>query len=563
MLSGLLGAARRRRRGFLFTMPLMLGMGVIMLAAMIAISQVFVTVGGPAVPDLLADMPTLFEYEDGRRTPEGLPPLSGPPGPELAESHPSLAMYSLMVQAAFGIFAVLLMLAGVSYFFEELSLVRPGTAQAMAARMAVLAPLYLALPLVWDTAAILIEHSALYLMDPFGGDPRARTAQLWCMMGSAACTVGGTTVSPLDAFGDIGAFDRDSALSLDSWSGALQSPLAGEGFAVNVLLALFKGFAVMFMTAMMFVLSAIRVMLTEVVVVAFPLVSAVGLIPWINTSRISDMFQQNLVGLSVAPLLSAVVLSVGVSAIDSQGMPPLRAWFQMLSVGFLAVFFPVMLSPMLGNLSSKVGEMVSTSIKSASSAGSAGLQGAVRGVSQASEGLGSAAAGVPSALMGSSARATLGERVRMYAGAGAAGMLGGLGSGALSSSAARLGAGKAAAEASAAMASSAGERARGIGLNTGGRAVASEAWRAMRAEPPREAAVVSGSTMMNPAGALASLEDESVDAGIRLAADPEGGARLARAYSGREDAPEEAAREMSRLIKRDPAGAAGLLDGGQ
>lgn len=399
MMPGILRAARRRRRGFLFTMPLMLGMGVIMLAAMIAISQVFVTVGGPMVPDLLADMPTLFEYEDGRRTPEGLPVLSGAAG-ELAESHPSLAMYVLLAQSAFGLFAVLLMLAGVSYFFEEMSVVKPGTAQALAARMALLAPLYLALPFVWDTAALAIESASLYLMDPFGGDPRGRTAQLWCMMGSAACTVGGTTVDPLDAFG-AGAFDRDGALSLDSWSGALQSPLVGEGFAVNVLLALFKGFAVMFMTAMMFVLSAIRVLLTEVIVVAFPLVTAIGLIPWINTSKISDMFQQNLVGLAAAPLMSAVVLSVGMSAIDSQQMPPLRAWFQMLSVGFLAVFFPAMLSPMLGSLSSKVGEMVSTSVKSASSAGSAGLQGAARGISQASEGLAAASRGVPSAAMGS------------------------------------------------------------------------------------------------------------------------------------------------------------------
>lgn len=428
-------------------MPLMLGTGVIMLAAMIAISQVFVTVGGPAVPDLLAGMPTLFDYEGGSRVPEGLPIL-GPAAPGLAESHPSLAMYGLMVQIALGLFAVLLMLAGVSYFFEELSIVRPGTAQAMAARMAVLAPLYLALPLVWDTAALLIESSSLYLMDPFGGDPHGRTARLWCMMGSAACTVDGTTVNPLDAFGDLGAFDRESALSLDSWSGALQNPPAGEGFAVNVLLALFKGFAVMFMTAMMFVLSAVRVVLTEVVVVSFPLVTAVGLIPWINTSRISELFQQNLVGLSVAPLMSAVVLSVGMSAIDSQDMPPLRAWFQMLAVGFLAVFFPVMLSPMLGNLSSKVGEMVSTSMKSASSAGSAGLQGAARGASHASEGLVAAARGVPSALMGSS----LGARV--HAGTpGGPGMLP----------------------------------------------------PAARSAPP-EPARISGNTMMNPAGALASLE---------------------------------------------------------
>ena len=35
-----------------------------MIGAMIAISQVFVAVGGPLVPELITDMPTLYEYDD-------------------------------------------------------------------------------------------------------------------------------------------------------------------------------------------------------------------------------------------------------------------------------------------------------------------------------------------------------------------------------------------------------------------------------------------------------------------------------------------------------------------
>ena len=90
-------------------MPLMLGMGILVFSSMIAISQLFVTIGGPMVPDLLADMPTIFHYtSDGQRIPEYLPILTSDNSTitvnsgdseaslteqEYAESFPSLAMY--------------------------------------------------------------------------------------------------------------------------------------------------------------------------------------------------------------------------------------------------------------------------------------------------------------------------------------------------------------------------------------------------------------------------------------------------------------------------------------
>ena len=445
----------------------MLGMGILVFASMIAISQLFVTIGGPLVPDLLADMPTLFHYTDGQRTPEYLPLFTESiiyenstryTEQEFSDAYPSLAMYGLMVKIALGLFVILLMLAGLSYFFEEFNLVRPGTAYAIIAKMIVLIPLYFVLPYLWDTVALVIESSSLYLMDPFGGDPHARTTELWCMMGSVACVIDGATFDPINIFENVGDFDRDTALNQDSWNNALQSPIFGEDYLINVLLSLFKGFSVMFMTAMMFVLSALRVMLTEVIIISFPLVSAIGLIPWINTNRISEMFQQNLIGLSIAPIISAIVLSVGLSTIDSQNMPPLRMWFQLLSIGFLAIFFPVMLSPMLGNLSTKVGNMVSTSITSASVAGSAGVKGALQGLTQANKtGMGGAmAAGVVSANRFSSANVgasssgralgtmPMGEKLKMYGAAGTIGMLGGLGSGLVASSTQSMGLGSAA-----------------------------------------------------------------------------------------------------------------------
>ena len=42
----------------------MLGIGLIIFAALIAISQGFVAVGGPLVPELITDMPTFYDYDE-------------------------------------------------------------------------------------------------------------------------------------------------------------------------------------------------------------------------------------------------------------------------------------------------------------------------------------------------------------------------------------------------------------------------------------------------------------------------------------------------------------------
>ena len=48
---------------FVFTIPLMLAIGIIILAALITISRVIVAVGGPLMPQLITEMPTSFDYD--------------------------------------------------------------------------------------------------------------------------------------------------------------------------------------------------------------------------------------------------------------------------------------------------------------------------------------------------------------------------------------------------------------------------------------------------------------------------------------------------------------------
>ena len=55
---------RSSHEGFVFSIPLMIGIAFIIFAALIGISQGFVEVGGLLVPQLITDMPTFFDYDD-------------------------------------------------------------------------------------------------------------------------------------------------------------------------------------------------------------------------------------------------------------------------------------------------------------------------------------------------------------------------------------------------------------------------------------------------------------------------------------------------------------------
>ena len=348
----------------------MLGIGLIIFAALIGISQVFVAVGGPLVPQLITDMPTFYDYDDVT----GEMILDGDGNPQTNER---VDLYWLLVQIS----AIILVFVGITavlgYLFESVKIIHPGTALRLFGKILLFLPLFLIFPFVWDVYAILIENFAVFLLDPFdsGVAPADRTALLWNTMGS---------VVPPDA------------LDLDAWGEALSDPgTFGQGLLKDVFLGLFKGFAVMFMTAMMFIISTIRILLTIILAMSIPLILTLGLIPFF--AKVKGMLINNLVGLSIAPIFSALVLTTGLAYLDSTELPAMQDWFASLSIGFLAVFFPVMLAPILGQITTQVGQMVTTAITTGSIVGSVAGQGALGGIQNASNQMSGAAVGMAGA----------------------------------------------------------------------------------------------------------------------------------------------------------------------
>ena len=380
--------------GFVFTIPLMLAIGIIILAALITISQVIVALGGPLVPQLITDMPTFFDY-DGVTGDMILDGEGNPQTNERIDLYWILFMISFLVLIAVGIASVLVLM------LESIKWVTPGTAWQILRKVILFIPFFAVFPFLWDIFAMLIENFSLFLLDPFnsGVDPAARTAALWNSMGGTI---------------PAGAFNPEE------WAAAFVDPGAfAQGVMKDVFLGLFKGFAVMFMTAMMFVISTIRIMLTMVFAMSIPLVLTLGMIPIFR--KLKDMVTTNLVGLSMAPVFSALVLTTGLAYLDSTTLPAMQDWFASLAVGFLAVFVPVMLAPMLGNLTTQVGQMMSTAIMASSVVGAVAGQGALGGIQNAANQMSGAATTMAGAGMAGAA------------GVAGANALGGLGRGPISS----------------------------------------------------------------------------------------------------------------------------------
>ena len=336
-----------------------MGIGIIMIGAMIAISQIFVAVGGPLVPELITDMPTLYEYDD--ITGEQLKDENGN-----ALTNEKIDLYFLLSQVAAVLFLVIGFGSIFVWYVEDYGMARKGVAFSIGSKLILYAVILMLIPYVWDVSAIGIERGALFLLDPFeDSSPSERTAKLWADMGAAI---------PPDAF------------DITQWGEALSSPeTIGQSIFKNLFLGLFRGIAVMFMTAMMFVLSVIRIELTIVIVIAMPIILAFKLVPKFNV--VSDMLIKNLVGLMMAPIFSALVITVGIAYLDAENLPAMQEWFSQLAIGFLAVFFPVMLAPMLGFLSTQVGQMMSTMIQGTAMMGGGAINGMTSGISQASAGM--------------------------------------------------------------------------------------------------------------------------------------------------------------------------------
>ena len=236
-------------------------------------------------------------------------------------------MYRNLRTVAFLIIAIALTYAVIILIGEEFEVYRKGEAFSMLSKGLLIIVFIFTFPPIWDLFASGMEGLAKYVLNPSNPNQANRPISTLVQM------IGGI-VPP--------NFDWTTIIN------GLTDPNSFQGFFRDVFLAVFKAFIAALLMFLMFVIGTVRIVLTGVLAIALPIILAFSLIPYLG--RVMDRLKDILVGLSLAPLLSALTVSAGLALINSTNFSPLQEWLAAISVALLAITIPVIVAPMLGSL---------------------------------------------------------------------------------------------------------------------------------------------------------------------------------------------------------------------
>jgi len=384
------------RPAFIFSMAVMFGMSLLWIVAFMAVISLFTLTIVPTIPDVLTDIPTLYDYDENGKRIEGTAYNSEMDSGHITEQVSLIQaqnndLESQMSQAVqnndwnkynelksqketlnqelesldFGIFvqpnqrlelywmfaipsvitlSFFVLFAFVAYYWEKaFSIFKKGTSTSILKNSILGIFVVLLLPEFWDTYAIMMKQFSLYLLDPFGGNPHVTTERLWCKMG---CIV-----------------NTDRLLDQNVWATALTNPSNfGQELLTNALLPLFKTIPVAILSITLFVIAKIRVLFIMIVLITIPIWMVCMNLPFLK-KHANDMIS-NMIGASIAPVFSALTLFVGLTYVDSSPIPALEEWISVLAIGIFAALWPVILAPKLSVIASQTAGIVHTAMNS-------------------------------------------------------------------------------------------------------------------------------------------------------------------------------------------------------
>jgi len=181
------------------------------------------------------------------------------------------------------------------------------------------------------------------LIDPFGGDPEALRKELWCKMG---CVVNLDDIFKTKDIGEKILFD----------------PTEGAATLSDMLLPIFKIIPTAMITISFFVIAKIRALFIIIIIITLPLWMVCLNIPTLK--KISNDMITNMIGASIAPIFSALTLSVGMGYVNSTNSSNLQEWITVLGIAIFASVWPIILAPKLSIIASQTTSIVQTAVQS-------------------------------------------------------------------------------------------------------------------------------------------------------------------------------------------------------
>ena len=327
-----------------------------------------------------------------------------------------------MRYVAGGVMGVALLWAGVSRAVEGagMGLAQPGASNRIISRSLLFLVVFLVFPPVWDGGAEIVEGAALWVLNPhYSFDPDRPCPAGWSdaeilrryadspySRGEAQTAAEAQILCEPQfkiryVFGQMmGATElqdtKSAYLTPDDPFAALTSDVQNfaEAVLVNTFLGLTKALVTINVLLMAFIIGIMADLLIGMIIAALPLFLMLSLVP--RADAVANRFLDALPALFLLPLLSAVVIVVGAGFVaqvgdgscapaacpgeGSQAMSLMYAWISSLGVVFFAVTLPVLLVPLLGQVTQVASRAVTGAVQTAGTVAGTGAAGAVQGV---------------------------------------------------------------------------------------------------------------------------------------------------------------------------------------
>jgi len=264
-----------------------------------------------------------------------------------AFTHPNqrLEMYWMFAYPALSISFIFIMFASASYYWEKsFSIFQRGTSMKIIKTSILGMAVIILLPEFWDIYAIEMKKFSMYLIDPFGEDPKLLTKQLWCKMGCA--------------------INLDEIVGVPNLKDIMLNDYVNEGpqLFADVLLPVFKIIPTAMITISFFVIAKIRALFIIIIIITLPIWMVCMNIPTLK--KVSNDMITNMIGASIAPIFSALTLSVGMGYVNSTNSGSLEEWITVLGIAIFASVWPIILAPKLSIIASQTTSIVQTAVQS-------------------------------------------------------------------------------------------------------------------------------------------------------------------------------------------------------
>lgn len=375
------------RNGFILAPAILIGVPILLLIVTISIMGSITDTIVPILSDVITDVPTLYEYDENGKRITGLDGngfTADQRNAKIAELESKIESQQSVIDSTkndrnrynalntnsntlqvsedelervvrlgkvnqnlkivfywiFGIAAITFMsfklvFACATHFYEKSFSFIPRGMSGLIIKNSILGiAIIFLIPEFWDFYALNMEKLALYIMDPFTGEPQQVIVDLWNIMRPD--------------------FDFSKALNPIEWGYALAFPeTKGQDMIKGVILPVFSTIPITLLTLGFLMIAKARSMFIAIILTSLPVWLACLNLPIVGD--LSHKMLKYMVAATIAPFFSALVLGVGLVVITSHaGVNSILTWVECVIVISLSAGMVLMLSPIISSLASQV-----------------------------------------------------------------------------------------------------------------------------------------------------------------------------------------------------------------